>query len=227
MRQKSIYCNHRSHCTSCTLRSCTRIMTAYNPKPDDSSFGKYLSVALARAGAADDGKATPSQDEIQKWENFVRAMGATFRSETATELPLHQDKQGSLIVIGTGIRGPGQFTMESISHILSADVVVYLAADPLTEAFIRKIRHDAIDLYILYDDDKQRMNTYIQMTECMLGPVRQGKKVAAIFYGHPGVFVHPSHRAIKIAQEEGYEAVMFPGVSALGKYDRICLPESI
>jgi uncharacterized protein YabN with tetrapyrrole methylase and pyrophosphatase domain len=45
-------------------------------------------------------------------------------------------------------------------------------------------------------------------------PVRQGKKVVAAFYGHPGVFVNPSHKAIKIAKSEGYEAKMLPGISA-------------
>jgi len=48
----------------------------------------------------------------------------------------------------------------------------------------------------------------------MLRDVRQGYKVLGIFYGHPGVFVFPSHRAIAIAREEGYIAKMLPGVSA-------------
>lgn len=48
----------------------------------------------------------------------------------------------------------------------------------------------------------------------MLRQVRAGKKVLGIFYGHPGVFVHPSHRALAIARQEQYEAKMLPGVSA-------------
>jgi len=35
-----------------------------------------------------------------------------------------------------------------------------------------------------------------------------------VFYGHPGVFVNPAHRAISIAKSEGYKARMLPGVSA-------------
>jgi hypothetical protein len=30
----------------------------------------------------------------------------------------------------------------------------------------------------------------------MLRPVRAGQKVVSVFYGHPGVFVAPSHRTI-------------------------------
>ena len=48
----------------------------------------------------------------------------------------------------------------------------------------------------------------------MLRDVRAGHDVLGIFYGHPGVFVSPSHRAIALAREEGYKARMLPGVSA-------------
>lgn len=48
----------------------------------------------------------------------------------------------------------------------------------------------------------------------MLRDVRAGLDVLGIFYGHPGVFVSPTHRAIAIAQDEGYVAKMLPGVSA-------------
>lgn len=48
----------------------------------------------------------------------------------------------------------------------------------------------------------------------MLNDVRAGKNVLGIFYGHPGVFVNPSHRALAIAREEGFTAKMLPGVSA-------------
>lgn len=50
--------------------------------------------------------------------------------------------------------------------------------------------------------------------QVMLQDVRGGKNVLGIFYGHPGVFVSPSHRALAIARSEGYKAKMLPGVSA-------------
>jgi hypothetical protein len=44
--------------------------------------------------------------------------------------------------------------------------------------------------------------------------VRKGENVVSIFYGHPGVFVSPSHRTIALASEEGHSAKMLPGISA-------------
>ena len=48
----------------------------------------------------------------------------------------------------------------------------------------------------------------------MLKEVRKGQHVLGIFYGHPGVFVSPTHRALALARQEGYEAKMLPGISA-------------
>lgn len=52
------------------------------------------------------------------------------------------------------------------------------------------------------------------MVEEILAPVRDGRQVCAAFYGHPGVFVFPSHQAIAQARREGFPARMLPGISA-------------
>lgn len=48
----------------------------------------------------------------------------------------------------------------------------------------------------------------------MLREVRAGHNVLGLFYGHPGIFVFPSHRALTLARKEGYTARMLPGISA-------------
>jgi len=52
------------------------------------------------------------------------------------------------------------------------------------------------------------------MVQRILAPVREGASVCLALYGHPGVFVYPSHEAIRRAREEGYPARMLPGISA-------------
>jgi hypothetical protein len=122
-------------------------------------------------------------------------------------------RPGRLVVVGSGIKSISQFTLEAVAHIEHADVVFYAVADPATERFIETKNPNSVDLYPLYDDDKPRHKTYTQMTEVMLRKVRQGHNVVGVFYGHPGVFVNPSHRAIAIARDEGFEAFMLPGIS--------------
>jgi Tetrapyrrole (Corrin/Porphyrin) Methylases len=121
---------------------------------------------------------------------------------------------GELVILGSGIGAMG-FTRDAEQYIDDADHVLYCVADPVTQVWLRERRPDSIDLFALYDDRKRRYDTYMQMTEAMLFFVRQGKKVVAIFYGHPGIFVLSTHRAVSIARREGHRAQLRPGVSAL------------
>ena len=124
------------------------------------------------------------------------------------------EKQGKLVVVGSGIKAISHFTLEAQAHIRQADIVLYAAADPVTDMWIEKQNPNAFDLYQYYGNDKGRIITYVQMIERILDEVREGKYVCAVFYGHPGVFVTPSHNAIEIARREGFEAEMLPAISA-------------
>nr|6QZY_A Chain A, Peptide N-methyltransferase [Omphalotus olearius] len=125
-----------------------------------------------------------------------------------------QTKAGSLTIVGTGIESIGQMTLQALSYIEAAAKVFYCVIDPATEAFILTKNKNCVDLYQYYDNGKSRLNTYTQMSELMVREVRKGLDVVGVFYGHPGVFVNPSHRALAIAKSEGYRARMLPGVSA-------------
>lgn len=122
-------------------------------------------------------------------------------------------KKGSLICVGTGLH-LGQATVEAQQAIEEADQVLYIVPETDTVAWIKKLNPNAETLSRYYEKGKLRRETYDLMTEAILSPVREGKKVCAVFYGHPGLFVNASHAAIRIAREEGYEAYMQPGVSA-------------
>jgi uncharacterized protein YabN with tetrapyrrole methylase and pyrophosphatase domain len=122
--------------------------------------------------------------------------------------------KGSLVVIGTGIC-VGHLTMEARGWIASSDKVLYCVADAATERLILKLKPDAESMYVFYGEGKPRRETYQQMTDRTLECVRAGQQVCVAYYGHPGVFVAPGHRSIKIAREEGYSARMLPAVSSL------------
>jgi hypothetical protein len=75
-------------------------------------------------------------------------------------------RPGSLLILGSGIQSVG-FTMDAQAHIRAADKVLFCVADSVTVAWLRRMRPEAYDLYVLYDDAKPRYYTYIQMTEAM------------------------------------------------------------
>jgi uncharacterized protein YabN with tetrapyrrole methylase and pyrophosphatase domain len=123
-------------------------------------------------------------------------------------------KKGSLTVVGTGIRSVGQLTIESIAWIQHADKVLYLVSDPIAESLILRLNPSAESLQKYYVHGKPRLQTYKDFVDRIMESVRQGNRTCAAFYGHPGVFVLPSHAAVRQARNEGYEARMLPGISA-------------
>lgn len=124
-------------------------------------------------------------------------------------------RRGQLVVVGTGLRTVGQLTTEAVAWIQAADRVLYVVGDPVGEEVVHTLNPDGAEsLQALYGEGKRRLDTYEQMIARILECVRAGMRTCAVFYGHPGVFVYPSHEAVQRARAEGYSAVMLPGVSA-------------
>jgi uncharacterized protein YabN with tetrapyrrole methylase and pyrophosphatase domain len=123
-------------------------------------------------------------------------------------------ERGSLTVVGTGIQLGTQLTAEARACLTEADEVLYLVADPAVMSLLERLNPSARSLHTHYEPGQRRMLAYAAITEEILERVRTGASVCVAFYGHPGVFVRPSHDAIARAREEGYPARMLPAVSA-------------
>jgi len=121
---------------------------------------------------------------------------------------------GTLTVVGTGIRIGLQLTPESRAAIEAADELLYVNAEPLGDRWLASLHPRARNLAPLYRTGADREDVYEAIVEAILAPVRRGGTVCAAFYGHPGVFVRPSHAAIGRARAEGHAARMLPAVSA-------------
>ena len=121
---------------------------------------------------------------------------------------------GSLTVVGTGIRALTQLTAEANAVIRGSDVVHYVVPDGLSAQMLHWQAKEARDLSDLYGTDKERTDTYEAMVDRIVAEVAEGRDVCAVFYGHPGVFVDPSHEAIRRVRDMGLPARMMPGVSA-------------
>jgi Tetrapyrrole (Corrin/Porphyrin) Methylases len=100
------------------------------------------------------------------------------------------------------------------SYIEKADVVFTALSDGIIELWLARMNPNVRSLQPLYKEGKSRADTYRQMIDTLLTEVRAGKRVCGAFYGHPGVFALPPHKAIEMARAEGYPAHMEPGVSA-------------
>lgn len=123
-------------------------------------------------------------------------------------------KAGSLVVVGSGIRLAQHCTPEARAEIAAADVVYAVMSDALGLTWLQGVNANVVSLKGCYGPDRSRRDTYDAMRDTILDAVRQGRKVCAVFYGHPGIYVTPSHEAVRAAEAEGFLAVMLPGISA-------------
>lgn len=122
--------------------------------------------------------------------------------------------RGSLTVVGTGIAVGVHLTVQAREAIERADAFLHLAADPVAVEWLAGLRPGAVDLRGHYRSGVPRDEIYESITETILAQVREGQSVCAAFYGHPGVYVRPSHEAVRRARSEGFDARMLPAVSA-------------
>lgn len=122
-------------------------------------------------------------------------------------------RRGSLDVVGVGISSVTQTTLESQECIRLADRVFYLVNDPVAELWLMNLNSSAKSLARFYGATKDRQLTYAEMAACVIRQVMRGHRVCMVFYGHPGVFVQPSHLAIEYLKARGYPARMLPGIS--------------
>lgn len=123
-------------------------------------------------------------------------------------------RKGTLTVVGTGITFPDHLTDGARSAIGDADIVVYVVDNKATEAWLQRTARRAEALRTP-NSDARRLNAYDAMVDRTLEYVRSGLRVAAVFYGHPGMFSYPGHEAVRRARSEGYRADVLPAVSAV------------
>jgi uncharacterized protein YabN with tetrapyrrole methylase and pyrophosphatase domain len=102
-----------------------------------------------------------------------------------------------------------------VAWIKQADKVLYVVGDPVAEAMLKELNPGGAEsLTVMYAEGKQRIETYNEMVERTLECIRAGMLTCMACYGHPGVFVYPSHESIRRARAEGYSARMLPGISS-------------
>ncbi|MBK1615470.1 tetrapyrrole methylase [Rubrivivax gelatinosus] len=122
-------------------------------------------------------------------------------------------RRAGLVVVGSGIDFGRHASERSLSEIREAEVVFCLV-NPIALAMISSLRPDAINLGLHYAPGKDRRETYREIDARIMAEVRAGKRVCAVFYGHPGVFADVPHVVVRKARAEGIPARMEPGISA-------------
>ena len=122
--------------------------------------------------------------------------------------------RGSLACVGMGMTLGSHLTPLARDHIEQADVVFAALSDHVVELWLQRMNPDVRSLQPYYAEGKSRLKTYKEWVDLIMAEVRAGKRVCAVFYGHPGIFAWSPHKAIDKARAEGFQAHMEPGISA-------------
>jgi len=123
-------------------------------------------------------------------------------------------KPGALTIVGLGISVPAHVTVAAQACIERADEVLYLIPDPVAGQWVEAVSKRSRSLSSHYHAGEGRRETYDAIVNDVLVRLEAGGEVCFALYGHPGVFVTPSHEAVRRARDAGFEARMLPGVSA-------------
>jgi uncharacterized protein YabN with tetrapyrrole methylase and pyrophosphatase domain len=123
--------------------------------------------------------------------------------------------EGSLVVVGTGIRPGRHLTRETRKRIERADDVLYLLAELAPNAWIHQLNPSAESMIGIYRPGRDQSEVYEELVDRVLQRVRQGRNVCMVTYGHPAVLDDSCHEAVRRARAEGYRAELLPAVSAI------------
>jgi tetrapyrrole methylase family protein/MazG family protein len=123
-------------------------------------------------------------------------------------------KNGSLVVVGSGIKFLSHLTAETKAYIEQSDVVLYLMNDPLMKKWIQRSNPNTESLDNLYLKYRMRSDCYNAIRDYIIEVLRKANHVCAVFYGHPTVFSQVGLEAAQYARREGYDCKVLPAISA-------------
>lgn len=178
-------------------------------------FGRTFRIELSSGICQHEGRAATLEHLIHEADlALYRAKhdgrGRMVRGGTADDAG---GSRGELVVVGSGIQFGRHASERCLSEIREAEVIFCLV-DPVALGMIRAFRPDAANLGEHYAEGKDRRATYREIDAAIMAEVRAGKRVCAVFYGHPGVFADVPHAVLRKARAEGIPARMEPGISA-------------
>src|SRR3990167_7457148 len=124
-------------------------------------------------------------------------------------------KNCSLIVVGSGIKFMSHLTLEAKVHIENAEKVLYLVNEPAMQEWIQRTNPNTESLDPLYTQHPLRLHNYRKITEYIFENLKQKQHVCVVLYGHPTVFAQPALDAVILAKKSGYYAKVLPGISAV------------
>jgi uncharacterized protein YabN with tetrapyrrole methylase and pyrophosphatase domain len=116
-----------------------------------------------------------------------------------------------LFILGSGIRGFSQITLEAIAVLESADVTLYFGG---RDEWLDKIQFkELVSIHDLYRDGDIDRNNYARIHDRIMLEVERFPQVVVMCAGHPGFGEYVTDLLRQSCREKGHEFKVLPGIS--------------
>src|SRR5471032_755910 len=121
-----------------------------------------------------------------------------------------------LYVLGSGIHGTVQLSLETVQALKTCKRVYVLHDDTLVLEDIKQYCRETVDLFSMYKDEtEKRREIYLAIAERIVNDLSDtGGPMAFLVHGHPLFLVSASEYLIHLARSKGFSARAVPAVSS-------------
>lgn len=119
-----------------------------------------------------------------------------------------------LYILGAGIRGGVQFTVESTQALQACRAVFVLHDDLMVHKQVARYCPNVVDLAPLYDGQSVRSDVYSSISRLLVEEARREPTIAFVVHGHPLFLVSATERTVEFARENGLNVRLLPAVSS-------------
>lgn len=118
-------------------------------------------------------------------------------------------------IVGLGMRSVDQLTREARRAIAGTKAIYLVDNSPGIARYFHDLGVEVIDLSVHYEEGKDRLQTYIEMSKDVISGAITNGPVSFGLYGHPTVFAYPPFVIKFVAESLGLTVGVVPGISAM------------
>jgi siroheme synthase len=119
-----------------------------------------------------------------------------------------------IYLLGSGIRGTLQMTLETVQALDRCRTVFVLHPDTMVLDFVREHCADVRDMSELYQGRQVRQDVYTAISHEVIAAAKAGGPVAFLVHGHPLFLVSATEYTIELARHSDLSVAVLPGVSS-------------
>lgn len=120
-----------------------------------------------------------------------------------------------IYIVGLGMGSADQVTREVDRVLQESEQVLFVDPSIGMQEYLSKRCSNVTDLSTLYQEGKNRLQTYKEMATVVIEAAMSNPPVTLALYGHPTVFAYPPFIIRSVANQLGLKVKVLPGVSAM------------